>query len=121
MRHILTVKTSMHFVTLLHSYFISSIFFFFLHASVITLTASTCHSPSLQLSALSPPTHPPVNVEWGHNLREGEVLSDSSWHTDLVDGQVGIGSDDCTGGEVHPLPHEVTPHPALLALETLLD
>ena len=63
----------------------------------------------------------PVDIERSHDLREGEVLSDGPGHAHLVDVQVGVGGDDGTGGEVHPLPHQVAPHSTLLALQTLLD
>ena len=75
--------------------------------------------PSLYLEDLKgwdTQTDIPVNVEWRYNLREGEVLGNCSWDTHLVDGQVWVRSDDGTGGKIHPLSHEVSPHAPLLAL-----
>lgn len=38
----------------------------------------------------------PVDVEWRYNLWKCQILSNGSWHPDLVDTEVGIGRDNCT-------------------------
>ena len=62
-----------------------------------------------------------VNVEGRDDLGEGHVLGDGSGYSDLVDAEVGVGSDDRPGREVNSLPHEVSSDAPLLALEARLD
>lgn len=65
--------------------------------------------------------HKPVDVERCDNLREGEILSNGTRDSDLIDGQVGVRCDDGTGGKVHSLPHQVATDTTLFGLQSLLD
>ena len=49
----------------------------------------------------------------------GELPGGADGHSDVVDGEVGVGGDDGTGGEVHTLTGQVGPEPSLLTLEPL--
>ena len=66
-------------------------------------------------------THTPINIERSDNLGKCEVLSDGTGYSDLVNAQVGVGSDDSAGREIHPLPHEIASHSSFFALQSLLD
>ena len=89
------------------------------HPSSSPLLHHTPHPPLFTHTKGDSPL--PVNVEGSHNLREGEVLCNGAGHAHLINLQVGVGRDDCTGREVHPLPHQVPSHSPLLALQPLLD
>ena len=47
----------------------------------------------------------PVNIEGRNQLGKGHVLCNSSRHTDLIDGQIRIGGNDCTCTEIHTFTH----------------
>ena len=62
-----------------------------------------------------------VDIERRYDLGVGEVARNRPWHADLVNGQVGIGRDDCTRRKVDALAHEIAANTPLLSLETLRD
>ena len=58
-------------------------------------------------------------IVWSNNFRKGQVESNAPWHSQLINGNVGVSRDDSTRREVNTLAHEVSTHPPRLALETL--
>mmetsp|Transcript_15235 Transcript_15235/g.35012 ORF Transcript_15235/g.35012 Transcript_15235/m.35012 type:complete len:225 (+) Transcript_15235:3832-4506(+) len=60
-----------------------------------------------------------VDVEGRDDLWVGQVARDGARHAHLVDGEVGVWSDDGTRREVDSLAHQVASDAALLALEPL--
>lgn len=65
--------------------------------------------------------HLPLHVERCHNLWDSQVLSDGTRHSHLINFQVGVWCNHCSGREVHSLSHEITSHTSLFTLQSLLD
>lgn len=61
----------------------------------------------------------PVNIKRRDDFWKCHIGCDGSWHTHLVDLQVGVWGDDSSGRKVHTLAHEVTTDSAFFPFKAL--